>query len=87
MAAHEKEEASSTSVDDADAFSSSYTSNFPELLRRLGISLVVSTYQAGKLILVRAQGDELNTHFRPFFSPMGVAYQPDTGRLAGRREA
>jgi uncharacterized protein (TIGR03032 family) len=65
-----------------DSFSSSHTSNFPALLQRLGISLVVSTYQAGKLILVRAHCSELNTHFRHFFSPMGVAYQPETGRLA-----
>jgi uncharacterized protein (TIGR03032 family) len=65
-----------------DSFTSSHTSNFPRLLRRLGISLVVSTYQAGKLIFIRADGDELNTHFRPFFSPMGVAFQPETGRLA-----
>jgi uncharacterized protein (TIGR03032 family) len=64
------------------SFTSSHTTNFPGLLRELGISLVVSTYQAGKLILVRAQGDSLNTHFRTFFSPMGVAYQPETGRLA-----
>src|SRR5579884_3514383 len=64
------------------SFTSSHTSNFPVLLRELGISLVVSTYQAGKLILVRAQGETLNTHFRNFFSPMGVAYQSDTGRLA-----
>jgi uncharacterized protein (TIGR03032 family) len=63
-------------------FTSSYTSNFPHLLRELGISLLVSTYQAGKLIVVRADGDELNTHFRSFASPMGVAYQPETGRLA-----
>jgi uncharacterized protein (TIGR03032 family) len=66
----------------ATDFTSSHTSNFPAILRHLGISLVVSTYQAGKLILVRAQGDALNTHFRQFFSPMGVAYQPETGRLA-----
>ena len=66
----------------SDSFTSSHTSNFPAILRHLGISLVVSTYQAGKLILVRAQGDALNTHFRQFFSPMGVAYQPETGRLA-----
>jgi uncharacterized protein (TIGR03032 family) len=65
-----------------ESFTSSHTSNFPALLRELGISLIVSTYQAGKLIIVRAQGDELNTHFRNFFSPMGVVYQPETGRLA-----
>lgn len=67
---------------EGESFTSSHTSNFAALLRHLGISLVVSTYQAGKLILVRAQGDALNTHFRQFFSPMGVAYQPETGRLA-----
>ena len=65
-----------------ESFSSSHTTNFPALLRELGISLLVSTYQAGKLIVVRAQGNELNTHFRNFFSPMGVVYQSDTGRLA-----
>lgn len=65
-----------------DAFRSIYTSNLPGLLRSLGISLAVSTYQAGKLIFVRAQGEALNTHFRQFHSPMGLAYQPETGRLA-----
>jgi uncharacterized protein (TIGR03032 family) len=64
------------------SFSSSHTSNFPALLKQLGISLVVSTYQAGKLIVVRAQGEELNTHFRNFYSPMGVVYDGETGRLA-----
>jgi uncharacterized protein (TIGR03032 family) len=64
------------------SFTSSHTSNFPALLRELGISLLVSTYQAGKLIIVRAQGDTLNTHFRQFFSPMGMAYQASTGKLA-----
>src|ERR1700678_4147792 len=67
---------------DAQSFTSSHTSNFPDLLRELGISLLVSTYQAGKLIVVRAKAGELNTHFRNFFSPMGVVYQQDTGRLA-----
>jgi uncharacterized protein (TIGR03032 family) len=63
-------------------FTSYYTSNFPALLTELGISLAVSTYQAGKLILVRAEGTQLNTHFRVFRSPMGLAYDPDKGRLA-----
>lgn len=61
---------------------SGFTSGFPDLLRGLGISLAVSTYQAGKLIFLRAQGEKLNTHFRVFNSPMGVAYQPETGRFA-----
>ncbi|MFQ3614513.1 MAG: TIGR03032 family protein, partial [Cyanobacteriota bacterium] len=50
-----------------------HTTNFPAILNQLGISLVVSTYQAGKLIVVRADGDKLNTHFRVYQKPMGLA--------------
>src|SRR5215831_2046232 len=50
-----------------------HTSNLPALLAHLQSSLVVSTYQAGKVIVVRAEGDRLNTHFRPFAKPMGLA--------------
>ena len=57
-----------------------HTPNFPGLLRRLGASLLVTTYQAGKLVLVRDEGDHLNTHFRTFQAPMGLAL--DGGRLA-----
>ncbi len=57
-----------------------HTSNFPQILNQLGISLVVSTYQAGKLIVIRADGDVINTHFRLFNKPMGLAV--DRNRLA-----
>ena len=50
-----------------------HTSNFPHILEQLGISLVVSTYQAGKLIVLRADEDRINTHFRIFQKPMGIA--------------
>jgi uncharacterized protein (TIGR03032 family) len=50
-----------------------HTNNLPALFAQLGISLVLSTYQAGKVILVRADGDVLNTHFRSFTRPMGIA--------------
>lgn len=42
--------------------------------------MVVTTYQAGKVVLVREEGDHLNTHFRGFPAPMGLALQGD--RLA-----
>ena len=45
-----------------------------------GFSFLVSTYQAGKLIVVRAEGKEVNTHFRNFDTPMGLAFEG--GRLA-----
>jgi len=50
-----------------------HTTNFPAILQQLGISLLVSTYQAGKLIVVRADSSSLNTHFRAFDKPMGMA--------------
>jgi uncharacterized protein (TIGR03032 family) len=57
-----------------------HTPNFPAILRKLGASLLVTTYQAGKLVMVRDEGDHLNTHFRTFPSPMGLALRGD--RLA-----
>ncbi|AFY38627.1 hypothetical protein Lepto7376_2343 [[Leptolyngbya] sp. PCC 7376] len=50
-----------------------HTQNFVDILQQCGISLIVSTYQAGKLIVVRAEEKSLNTHFRMFKQPMGVA--------------
>ena len=55
------------------------TSNVPAFLDQLGISLIVSTYQAGKAIVVRSDNGTLNTHFRTFAKPMGIV--ADTARL------
>ena len=49
-----------------------HTSNLPELFQQLQISLIVSTYQAGKAIVVRNDNGTLNTHFRTFTKPMGI---------------
>src|SRR5262250_2552500 len=49
-----------------------HTSNLPELFDQLQISLIVSTYQAGKAIVVRGDNGRLNTHFRMFSKPMGI---------------
>ena len=57
-----------------------HTPNFPALLRELAASLLVTTYQAGKLVMVRNEGDHLNAHFRAFQAPMGMALNGD--RLA-----
>lgn len=61
------------------ALRSVHASNLPSLFEQLGISLVVSTYQAGKVILIRNDGGALNTHFRTFSKPMGIA--ADSSRL------
>ncbi len=57
-----------------------YTQTFPEFLNQLGSSLLVSTYQTGKLICARHDAGQLNTHFRDFPRPMGLAVAP--GRIA-----
>jgi uncharacterized protein (TIGR03032 family) len=59
-----------------------HTPNFPQLLRRLGASILVTTYQASKLVMVRDEGDHLNTHYRSFQSPMGLALADGGSKLA-----
>ena len=57
-----------------------HTTNFPAILEHLQSSLLVTTYQAGKLVVLRSDGGMLNTHFRAFNKPMGLAV--GRGRLA-----
>ncbi|MBD8524828.1 TIGR03032 family protein [Pseudomarimonas arenosa] len=57
------------------SFASQHTQSFAEFLRQAGVSLVVSTYQAGQLVLVRPQGQGANTHFIPMKKPMGIAVE------------
>src|SRR5688572_23768581 len=47
--------------------------SFVALLEQLGASLLVSTYQANKLLVVRAAGGGLSTLVRSFERPMGIA--------------
>ncbi|MEO0769245.1 MAG: TIGR03032 family protein [Cyanobacteria bacterium J06649_4] len=61
-----------------------HTTSFPALLKQLQISLVVSTYQAGKVVVLRADGEQLNTHFRIFDKPMGLAVSPSQLAIGAR---
>ena len=61
-------------------FSCTHTPEFPELLAGLDCSLVLSTYQAGKVILVSSDGETLRQLPRTFNTPMGVAI--DGNRMA-----
>lgn len=56
------------------------TDNFAPLLEQLKVSLLVTTYQANKLLVLRASRGGLSTLVRTFDRPMGLA-------LAGRRMA
>src|SRR6478752_8305346 len=72
--------AASPAAPAAVEFRYTQTDSFVELLHRLGASLLVSTYQANKLLAVRAGGGGLSTLVRTFDRPMGVA--ADARRIA-----
>jgi uncharacterized protein (TIGR03032 family) len=62
------------------AFHYRQTDSFVALLHQLSATLLVSTYQANKLLAVRANGAGLSTLVRTFDRPMGLAV--DGPRLA-----
>ena len=67
-------------ADEPAPLRSVHTTNLPHILGETGASVLVTTYQAGKLVMLRNEGGVLNTHFRNFVKPMGMAVMP--GRLA-----
>jgi uncharacterized protein (TIGR03032 family) len=69
-----------------EQLSSVHTTNFPDLLRRLRGCLLVSTYQAGKLVILRPDGPSINTHFRSFNRPMGMVADRNQLVLGARME-
>jgi uncharacterized protein (TIGR03032 family) len=68
-------------------FSCTYSPNVPELLQALGISLALSTYQAGKVVLISAQDDETLVQLpRTFDTAMGIAVAPGRMAIAAKNE-
>src|SRR5689334_13770213 len=59
-----------------------HTPNFPALLRQMVESLLVTADQAGRLVMVRDAGDQLNDRYRAFQSPMGLALAEGGAKLA-----
>ena len=64
----------------AAPFTCSHTPELPELLAQLGCSLAISTYQAGKVMMVSSDGEKLNLLPRQFDTPMGMV--ADGNKLA-----
>ncbi|MBL4715089.1 MAG: TIGR03032 family protein [Bacteroidia bacterium] len=61
-------------IDTLAPFSCTYSPNFPELINQLNCTLVISTYQAGKVIFISAKNDnELIQLPRTFDKAMGIA--------------
>jgi uncharacterized protein (TIGR03032 family) len=63
-----------------------HSPNFPALLEQLGLSLLVSTYQAGKLFAVGARRGELLLSFHNFEKAMGIAARPDRLAVGARNQ-
>src|SRR5438105_5057704 len=61
-----------------------YSPSFPQVLSQLHCVLLVSTYQAGKLIAVGSDGAGLNFSLREFDQAMGVAASRQTIAVGAR---
>ena len=61
------------------------TDSFSAALRELGASLVITTYQANKLLVARETGAGLSMLVRTFDRPMGLACTV-TGSPLGKRD-
>jgi len=58
-------------------FSSTHTDNLPKILKALNISLAVTSYQSARLILIRSDGETIDTNLKVFPRPMGVYADKD----------
>jgi uncharacterized protein (TIGR03032 family) len=62
-----------------------HSANLPELLDQLGISLLLSTYQAGRVVSLGSHQWQLRLAFAQFDQAMGLARTPD-GLAVGCRD-
>ncbi len=59
---------------------------FQEILGSQGVSLLVSTYQAGKLVVIGCQDNQLALSLHNFDQAMGVAIHPSRIAIGGRSQ-
>lgn len=63
-----------------------HSQNFPAILADLGISLLVSTYQAGKVLVLGTDRGKLTITFHSYEQPMGLAVSPRQLAIGTRRQ-
>jgi len=63
-----------------------YTPLLPDILTHLRATILVTTYQAGKLLVLGCHEGKLKISFVEFDQPMGVAVGPDRLAVGARRQ-
>lgn len=81
----EPEPAPGQAPSQASPFRSVHSPGFAPLLEKLGITLLVTTYQAGKVMAVRALEGRVSTLLRTFERPMGLAVRHPWQLAVGTR--
>jgi uncharacterized protein (TIGR03032 family) len=64
----------------------SHSESLPALLAQLRLSVLISTYQTGHLVVVTAHGGRLAVSFHQFERAMGIAIKPGTIAVCTRKE-
>src|ERR1043166_2393228 len=62
-----------------------HSPDLPGILAQLGVSLLISTYQAGKVLVLGVVDDKVALSFHNLEQPMGMAVTPRTLALGTRR--
>ena len=63
-----------------------YTPQLPEILTHLRASILVTTYQAGKLLVLGAKGGKLQISFLDYDQPMGLAVSRERIAIGTRKQ-
>lgn len=53
-------------------FGCEYSDNLPTILKSLNITLAFTSYQAGRLMFVRSDGESIDVNYKKFHRPMGL---------------
>jgi hypothetical protein len=63
-----------------------HSDSLPELLSRLRLSVLISTYQTGHLVVVAARQGRLVLTFHQFDRAMGIAVKPGMIAICTRKD-
>lgn len=73
MSEHAADDSREANVYESLDFSCEFSPNLPAVLKSLDICLAFTSYQAGRLMFLRSDGQNLEVNFKGFARPMGLA--------------